>query len=329
MKKIVTVGGGTGSFTVLSGIKNIPNIEISAIVSMADDGGSTGVLRDELGVLPPGDIRQCLVALSEHSDIVRSLISYRFTEGGLMGHSFGNILLAALEKVSGSFASGVEVASEILKIKGRVIPVTENTATLCIELNNGEMLEGENKINHSDIENNGHKIKKIFYKEKVELNSHAKGAIEEADYIIIGPGNFYCSLVPNLIVDGFALSVKNSKAKIIVPVNLTNKKGHTLNWGAKKYIEEIEGFLDKKVDFVLVNNEIPSEDQIEKYKLQEGDGVLVSNDLSTANHKVINRNLLSHKVIENNKADSVGDTRSIIRHSSNKLAEAIKDITEQ
>ena len=325
MTKVTTVGGGTGSFTVLSGIKNIQDVEISAIVSMADDGGSTGVLRDELGVLPPGDIRQCLVALSEHSDIVRSLMSYRFCDGSLMGHSFGNILLAALEKVSGSFVSGVEVASEILKIKGRVIPVTENVATLCIELNNGEILEGENKINHSDIENGTNLIKKIFYKEKVKINNHAKKALEEADYIIIGPGNFYCSVVPNLIVDGFSSTIKNSKAKIILPINLTNKKGHTLNWGVKKYVEEIEKFLDKKVDFVLVNKELPTKEQIEKYKLQEGDGVLVENDLDN-HHIVIQGDFLSQKVIDNVTGDVIAKMRSIIRHDSQKLAGVIEDL---
>jgi len=116
MTNIVTIGGGTGSYTVLSGLKNLPDVSLSALVSMSDNGGSTGVLRDELGVLPPGDIRQCLVALSEHSEIVRSLINYRFSEGTLKGHSFGNIFLAALEKVTGDFVKGVEIASEILKV---------------------------------------------------------------------------------------------------------------------------------------------------------------------------------------------------------------------
>src|SRR3989344_5964762 len=119
MKNIVTIGGGTGSYTVLMGLKELKDISLFALVSMADNGGSTGVLRDELGVLPPGDVRQCLVALSEHSDIVRKLMNYRFSEGSLTGHSFGNILLAALEKVTGDFARGVEVASEILKVKGK------------------------------------------------------------------------------------------------------------------------------------------------------------------------------------------------------------------
>ncbi|MEK9181423.1 MAG: gluconeogenesis factor YvcK family protein, partial [Patescibacteria group bacterium] len=188
MKNIVTIGGGTGSYAVLSGLKNIPNISLTALVSMADDGGSTGVLRDELGVLPPGDVRQCLVALSEHSNTVRELMNYRFENGGLKGHSFGNIFLSALEKVTGNFTEGVEIASEILKIKGAVIPITRNKATLAIKLLNGKIIEGENKINHSEIQKIG--IEKIFYKNKVKLNRNAKKAILEADYIILGPGNY-------------------------------------------------------------------------------------------------------------------------------------------
>ena len=205
MKNIVTIGGGTGSYTVLSGLKNIPGISLTALVSMADDGGSTGILRDELGVLPPGDVRQCLVALSEHSDIARKLMNYRFGAGTLKGHSFGNIFLATLEKVTGNFIEGVEVASEILKVRGRVIPITDNKAKLSILLKNGELIEGENKINHSNLEDFG--IEKVFYKNKVKLNENAEQAILEADYIILGPGNYYCSIVPNLIVNGFQKAI--------------------------------------------------------------------------------------------------------------------------
>src|SRR3989337_2321393 len=134
IKNVMTVGGGTGSYTVLSGLKDLKNVSLTALVSMADDGGSTGVLRDELGVLPPGDVRQCLVALSEHSEIVRKLMNYRFENGGLAGHSFGNIFLAALEKVTGDFVKGVEIASEILKVNGNVVPITKNKAQLSILL---------------------------------------------------------------------------------------------------------------------------------------------------------------------------------------------------
>src|SRR3990167_4408527 len=172
IKNVMTVGGGTGSYTVLSGLKDLKNVSLTALVSMADDGGSTGVLRDELGVLPPGDVRQCLVALSEHTEIVRKLMDYRFNEGALSGHSFGNIFLAALEKVTGNFAEGVEIASEILKIKGKVIPVTHNSATLAVELANGDIIEGEKNIQDTDIQKLG--LKKIFYKTDVSLDEHAK-----------------------------------------------------------------------------------------------------------------------------------------------------------
>ncbi len=323
MKKIVTVGGGTGSYTVLSGLKNLPDVSLTALVSMADDGGSTGVLMDELGVLPPGDVRQCLVALSEHSDIVRELMNYRFTEGKLEGHSFGNIFLAALEKVTGDFVEGVEVASEILKVKGLVIPVTRNVARLAIMLSSGDIIEGENKINHSEIQEIG--IDKIFYQDNVEINDHAKTALLEADYIILGPGNYYCSLVPNLIVDGFKEAIKDSKAKIILPINLTNKQGHTKNWKSIDYLKDVEKYIDRKVDIILINNEAPSEEQIKVYELQEGDGVLVEDNLEN-DPRVIRQGLLSDALVLFNKADKVQSVRSFIRHDSNKLAKCVAGI---
>jgi uncharacterized cofD-like protein len=322
MKHIVTVGGGTGSYTVLSGLKYLEDVSLTALVSMADDGGSTGVLRDELGVLPPGDVRQCLVALSEHSDIVRELMNYRFSEGTLTGHNFGNIFLAALEKVTGDFVKGVEVASEILKVKGSVIPVTKNKAQLSILLSDGTLIEGESKINHSDLEVVG--IQRIFYKNNVELNENARCAIEEADYIILGPGNYYCSIIPNLIVSGFQEAVKKSKAKIIFPVNLTNKQGHTKNWKVSDYIKDIELYLGKSVNIILVNNEAPSQEQIKYYELKEGDGVLVPDDLN--DKRIVRASLLSHLFIKYSKADGLQNVRSFIRHDSEKLAECIKKI---
>lgn len=320
MKKIVTIGGGTGSFTVLSGLKHIPGISLTALVSMADDGGSTGTLRDELGVLPPGDVRQCLVALSEHSDIVRKLMSYRFHEGSLSGHNFGNIFLAALEKVSGDFTHGVQVASEILKVKGKVVPVTSNKADLIIALNNNRFLIGENELNHADFQKIG--IKMMSYKQDVALNEHARRAILEADYIILGPGNYYCSLLPCLIVEGFKEALHESKAKLIFPVNLTNKHGHTMGWKASDYVSDVEGYLGRVIDVVLVNNELPSNEQVAAYQLEEGDGVLVEDDYTKEN--VVRAPLLSHAVIQKVEGDAIHSVRSFIRHDSTKIAEAIK-----
>ncbi len=325
MKKIVTIGGGTGSFTVLSGLKNIPDITLTALVSMADDGGSTGVLRDELGVLPAGDVRQCLVALSEHSDIVRGLMNYRFSEGTLKGHNFGNIFLAALEKVTGDFGEGVEVASEILKVNGRVVPITNNKAELCISLSGGQTHCGENTIQDTDLQT--HKLERLFYKGDVSLNPHAKEAILQADYIILGPGNYYCSLLPNLIVEGFKDAVKDARAKLILPVNLTNKLNHTTGWKVSDYVQDIEKYLDRKIDIILVNNDFPSTEQIERYKTEEGEGVLVEDDLE--DDRIIRDSMLSHVIHEKRDADIIPATRGFIRHDSGKLANILKVIIEK
>lgn len=325
LKNIVTVGGGTGSYTILSGLKNLKNVSLSALVSMADDGGSTGVLRDELGVLPAGDVRQCLVALSEHSDIVRNLMNYRFSGGTLKGHNFGNIFLAALEKVTGDFVRGVEVASEILKVKGSVVPVTNNKAQLSILLSDGALIEGENKINSLGLQDVG--IKRIFYKNNVGLNENAKEAILKADYIILGPGNYYCSIIPNLIVEGFKEALTESDAKIIFPVNLTNKQGHTSHWKVSTYVEDIEKYLGKKVDFILVNSEKPIKEQIERYKLEEGEGVLVEDDLNDA--RVRKDSFLSHIFFERANEDVLPSVKGFIRHDSQKLADCVRKIIDK
>lgn len=325
MKKIVTVGGGTGSYTILSGLKTLENVELTALVSMADDGGSTGLLRDELGVLPPGDVRQCLVALSEHSDIVRKLMSYRFAEGTLKGHSFGNIFLAALEKVTGNFVEGVEIASEILKVKGRVFPITNNVAQLCIELGDGTILEGENVINHEELQSAN--IERIFYAHGVSLNEHARDAIMEADYIIFGPGNYYCSLVPSVIVEGFKETIQKSKAKLIFPVNLTNKQGHTLGWNVSDYVSNLEKYIGTTIHVVLLNNEKPSEDQEIRYQLQEGAGFFVLDNLKEkAGQKIVRRDLLSKKLQNKTRADTIPAERGFIRHDSIKFAKAVEEL---
>ncbi len=323
MKNIVTIGGGTGSYTILSGLKHLPDVSLTALVSMADDGGSTGVLRDELGVLPPGDVRQCLVALSEHSDVVRKLMSYRFSEGTLMGHSFGNIFLAALEKVTGDFVDGVEVASEILKVKGKVIPITKSQAELSVCLNDGSCITGENKINHADLKTIG--IESLSYKEGVMLNPHAHQAIMNADVIILGPGNYYCSILPNLIVEGCREVLQETKAKVIFPVNLTNKHGHTLGWKANEYVQDIEKYLGREVDIILMNNELPSEEQLIHYKLREGDGVLVVDDLEE-DVRVMREKLLYYNLIFAQQADAVHDMRSFIRHDRYKFRDVIAKI---
>ncbi|MBU0470274.1 MAG: YvcK family protein [Nanoarchaeota archaeon] len=312
MKKVVVIGGGTGNFTVLRGLKR-HDVDLSAIVSMADDGGSTGILRDELGVLPPGDVRQCLVALSDSSRMMRSLMNYRFENGGLEGHSFGNLLLSSLEKVTGSFERAIEEAGKILNIKGKVIPVTTHQVRLHMLLNDGNLLQGEKEILLSKEVHKGYK--NIYLDPFPVVNYHAISEIMNADLVVFGPGGLYTSLIPNLLVEGIGKALQETKAKKIFVVNLMNKKGQTPNFTVKNHLDEIKKFIGNDVfDYILVNNSEPPKELIDIYA-EEGE--LIKNDL-TEDSRVIEAPLLSNDFKEIQKGDLL--KRNLIRHDSEKLA---------
>src|SRR3989338_9199850 len=267
-QKIVTIGGGAGSFMVLSGLKKY-NIDLSAVVSMADDGGSTGILRDELGVLPPGDVRQCLVALSDSSRLMRSLMNYRFENGSLQGHSFGNLLLSALEKVTGSFDRAVEEMGRIMVIKGKVIPVTTNKVHLKMILRNNKLLDGEHEIDVSTDIDKG--FQSIYLEPFPEANSRAIDQIMTADLVILSPGDLYTSLIPNLLVDGFSKALRETGAKKALVVNLMNKRWQTTQFKSSDYVRELKRFIGRDIfDYVLVNSNKVPEELIKLYE-QEGD----------------------------------------------------------
>lgn len=325
MKRVVTIGGGTGSFTLLSGLKKYP-VDISAIVSMADDGGSTGVLRDELGVLPPGDVRQCLVALSESSEKMRSLMNYRFENGGLQGHNFGNLFLSALEKTSGSFAKGVEEAMEILKVRGEVIPVTDEDAKLELELSDGTVLKGENEINHHrSFQDIG--VKELRFASKVRAYEKAIQRVKQADLIVIGPGNLYCSLLPNFILKDFAAAIKKSRAQVVYVSNLTNKRGHTIGFDADDYVTAIEQYIGKnRIDYVLFPARRPAKPLIERYEQVEGKDTLVmfqKGKNPKRRYEVVQADIVSGKIPVQDRNDAVAATRAFIRHDADRLARTV------
>lgn len=316
MKKVVVIGGGTGNFAVLRGLKSY-RVDLSAIVSMADDGGSTGILRDELGVLPPGDVRQCLVALSNSSNMMRSLMNYRFENGGLEGHSFGNLWLSALEKVTGSFEKAVEEMGKILFIKGKVIPVTTHQVRLKMLLNNRHLLEGEREVYLSQEIDQGYRS--IYLEPFPKANPRAIHEIMNADLIVMGPGGLHTSLIPNLLVDGVSNALRNSSAKKTFVVNLMNRKGQTTGFTVKSYLEEICRFIgDDIFDYILVNNQTPPQELIEVYA-EEGD--LVQNDLEDG--RVIFAPLLG-ETKEVFKKDLI--KRSLIRHNPIQLAQELMKI---
>lgn len=323
--KIVVIGGGTGSFTLLSGLKNYTD-HITAIVNMADDGGSTGVLRDELGALPPGDVRQCLVALSE-SPKVRDLFNYRFSEGTFEGHAFGNIFLTALEQMTGSFAEAVDVADEVLNVRGKVVPVTLDNVHLIMKKKDGNDIIGEFKIGNMKFDI-GDERPELELSPPATINPDAKSAILDADIVVIAPGNLYGSIAPALIVDGMKEALTTTKAKIVYVCNLVTKPGQTDGFSVNDFADEIERFVGEKVlDIVLYNTEHPDASLLEKYKRDKEFGVEFNEELfATKHYTAKGSSLISDKIPKQVAGDKISQSRAFIRHDPDVVARQLMKI---
>ena len=308
----MVIGGGTGTFTVLTGLKSYP-VELSAIVAMADDGGSTGILRDEYGALPPGDVRRALVALSESSQVLRDLFNYRFREGGLRGHSFGNIFITGLEKVTGNFASAVREASHILNINGEVVPVTLDNVRLFARLQDGRVLRGENAIDIPREEARA-AVAEVWLEPTARINPSVKRVLHSADLVVLGPGDLYTSIVPNLLVKGVAESIRNSKAKKAYVVNIMTKFGETQGYNAEDFVATIERYLGKNsLDYVLLNDRAPSAAVRARYRREKKEFVPpVLKPRKNRKPACIRADLL--------------DGGKLVRHSPQKLARALMDL---
>lgn len=325
IKKVVTIGGGTGTFTLLSGLKNYP-LELTAIVTMSDDGGSSGVLRDEYGVLPPGDVRQNLVALSDAGEVMRKLFNHRYQSGGLKGHNFGNLFISTLEQVTGSMDKALEVVSKILNIRGQVIPVTLSKVNLKIELKNGKVIHGEDAMRaYRLLSKFG--VKKMHLEPKAIANPKAIKAIQDADLIIVGPGHLYGSLMPNFLVKGIGQAVLKSKAKKVYVANLMNRHGETDNFSVSDYVRSLESVIGKKgvFDFVVYNTKSPPKHLIKRYA-EEGEPVLCGRECKRGSFKLVGANLLSKNITKIAKGDTLSWQRALIRHDSDALAKAIASL---
>lgn len=301
---------------VLSALKKYP-VDLTAIVAMSDDGGSSGVLRDELGVLPPGDVRQCLVALSASDKLMRTLMSYRFENGNLKGHSFGNLLLSALEKTTGSFDKAVEKAGEILRIEGRVIPSTLDKVRLVAHVGKKKIV-GEENIQKTKLNDS---LKKLSLEPRGHVNPKALQAIKSADAIIIGPGNLYASLVTNLLVHGMPEAIRKSKAQKIYICNLMTKVEHTHDFSVADFTRDIEKYLGHAVDVVIFNNKKPADAVLKRYA-RAGDVLTSWNDLPEG-PKLVGANLVSNREHVTNKIGTPATESSLVRHNPSNLARVI------
>ena len=318
-KKIVVVGGGTGNHTTLTGLRS-RECDVTAIVAMTDSGGSSGRLREEMGHLPPGDLRRCLMALasdSAESNLMRRLFDFRFSTGdGLNGHSFGNLLLAALTEVTGDTITAIDEAARILGISGAVLPVTLTRSTLCARLVDGSELIGESAIDlRSD--NLDVAIDYIYLDPKAYVYPPVLDAIAEADAIILGPGDIYTSVLPNLLVEDVAQAINDSDAIKVHVCNLMTKPNESAGFRTSDFLALLMEYLgtSQPLDFLLVNNTPVPPRLLERYAAEGQHPVAVDDSASlTMVGRVVDRPLLAPGVF--------------IRHSPTALAEAIMDLVE-
>ncbi|MCD5375140.1 YvcK family protein [Candidatus Gracilibacteria bacterium] len=326
---ITVIGGGSGTFNVLYGLKtyHVDTLEetknLAAIIAMTDSGGTTGEIRDKYGVLPPGDIRRAVAALAHDTGFVRDLFEYKFAgeEGVIGGNKIGNIILTALGDVRGSFEAGLDAACKMFDVRGQVLPVTLEDVHLGVRMDDGTEVIGEKFIDVSDkndcaTHNLNQNIKDAFLVGgEGNLNPRARQAILQSDVIVIGPGDFYTSIVPALLSKGIRQAFQDTHAKIVYVANIMTKKGETTHYELPDFIDNIERYSGNTLDYVLVNSGNISDELVEKYKSEEGKKPVKlkpGQDFMSRRFKIIEEDFV-------NESD-------VVRHDPIKLAKVLMDV---
>ncbi|MEK7541842.1 MAG: gluconeogenesis factor YvcK family protein [Patescibacteria group bacterium] len=330
MKNIAIIGGGTGTFTLLAGLRKFPSNN-TVIVSSADDGGSTGVLRRELGVMPVGDIRQCLVGLSYTDARMRRIFSYRFEKGSLAGHTAGNILLAAAEKTTGSIAEAIALAGKMLNVRGAIIPVTLFPTRLTATYSDGRKVAGEHKIDEPKNPSRA-SITGLALSPSGPANPQALAALRRADAIIFGPGDLFTSVLPNLLASGVREAVAHSRAKKILITNIMTKPGQTNGFRASDFVRTLNDYLAiggtaHPIDTAVVNSKKPAASLLIPYRKQKAAYVEPDTAAITAlGVDAAAGDFLARRVFARPRGDRLA--RSALRHDSDKTARIIWKLLE-
>jgi len=312
-KKVVVIGGGTGTYQVLTGLKKYP-LDISAVISMCDSGGSTGRLRKELGILPPGDVRRAILALSDlpfAEKTLEEVFDFRFDKGGsLSGHSLGNILLAALAQITGSMDKAIREAARILNVSGKIFPISLDKTNLVAVLDDGTKVFGETNIDMRDFKLE-FGVKRVYLTPKASIFKDAANAIKEADLIILGPGDLYTSLIPTLLVEGTIDAIASCRGKLLYIVNLVTKRGETDNFSAKDFVDEVVNYLngaEKKLSWVLANKATTFPKSKAYYWYKRYGCKPVKNNLTSKNYKVIEKDFTAKTTLFRHDPEKVAKT---------------------
>ncbi len=303
MKKVVVIGGGTGQSTLLKGLKLFP-IEISAVVSVCDDGRSTGRLRKEFDTFAVGDIRQVIVSLSETEPLFEELLNYRFnTTSDLNGHAVGNLLLTALANITGNMQEGIETIGKVLKLKGKVLPFTLDSPVLIGKMKDGSTVVGEHNITQSE-----QAVESVYYEHEIKVNPSVIKAIKEADLILLSMGSLYTSIIPGLLNKELIQTIDNSKAKIMYICNMMTQPGETDDFKASDHVNVLNSYLGKKkISIVIANNGPIPEEMIKKYWKKEQKSPVLLDKENLKNLKLIDKDYVA--VVDN-----------VIRYQPDKLA---------
>lgn len=318
--KVVVIGGGTGLSVLLRGLKLFTS-NITAIVTVADDGGGSGKLREDLGMLPPGDIRNCILALADMEPTMEDLLQYRFEEGDLKGQNFGNLLIASMNNISGNFEEAIRRISDVLAVTGKVLPVTLRDITLYAKLKNGTVVKGESNIPIKSLEENS-PIEKIFIKPKqAETTKEAIDAIEDADIVLLGPGSLYTSVIPNLLIKNIKESLNKTNAiKVYIP-NVMSQPGETKGYTVSSYIEALlDHWKDGSIDYVIANTGKIDHNISEKYET-EGAEITKLTEEDVKRLEELNINLIT--------GDLTDIKKDYVRHDAVKLSKIIIDLVLQ
>jgi uncharacterized cofD-like protein len=310
-KKVVVFGGGTGLPIILKGLKNHTR-NITAVVTVADDGGGSGKLREDMGMLPPGDIRNCLISLSDVEPITEKLMQHRFKEGYLKGQSFGNLFIAAMNEIFGDFEHALKELGSIFRITGKILPMTLEDTNLKAELEDGEIIFGEHYIPEY-VRKTGKSIKKMMIvPEIVKPMQETVKSIREADLIVLGPGSLFTSVIPNILVKDVVKHIKESEAEVVYVSNIMTQPGETDDYSTLKHIEALnEHCGDEILNYVVVNNKKPEKDVLDKYRKENSVQVTIDDE----QREIISK--LNIQIIED---DFLEVEKMYIKHNAEKLS---------